>query len=158
MEAAGMTPDGYGIEGVETLPLRVIDGPDGAVLHMLRADHPAFDAFGETYFSEVNPGATKGWKFHREMTQRLAVPVGQVVFCMKDGRQASQSGGRTAVVQMGRPDHYRLLVIPPGVWYAFRNPGTSVALIANVPDLPHSPDEVERRDLRDPEFSDVGPW
>ena len=30
-------------------------------MHMLRADAPHLQGFGEIYFSTVNPGAIKGW-------------------------------------------------------------------------------------------------
>lgn len=154
----GVGRDVDGIHGVRVLPLRVVETGNGAVLHMIRADDDAFDGFGEAYFSEVAPGAVKGWKLHRRMTQRLAVPVGEVGFYLRDGRPDSPTRGRDQQVTLGRRSGYALLVIPPGIWYAFRNPRDELALIANVPDLPHDPGEMERRDLDDPAFPGPEAW
>src|SRR5438128_1654836 len=65
-------------------PLRIIADDRGAVLHMLRADSPFFTGFGEVYFSETRSGTVKPWKRHRRMTQRLAVPVGRMLFAILD--------------------------------------------------------------------------
>jgi len=41
------------IEGVRVVPLRQIPDERGKVMHMLRADDPHFERFGEIYFSTV---------------------------------------------------------------------------------------------------------
>ena len=50
-------------------------GAWGAVLHMMRCEAPDFTRFGDCYFSEVAPGAIKGWKRHRLQTQTLPYPA-----------------------------------------------------------------------------------
>ncbi|HWA24559.1 MAG TPA: dTDP-4-dehydrorhamnose 3,5-epimerase family protein [Lacunisphaera sp.] len=129
------------IEGVAIHPLKVLADGRGAVLHMLRGDVSLGAKFGEIYFSEVNPGVVKGWKKHLQMTQRLAVPVGRVQFVIYDGRPGSTTRGQLASWTLGRPEHYRLLVIPPGVWYGFQGIAPGPSLIANCADLPHDPAE-----------------
>lgn len=129
------------IAGVVWRPLRVISDDRGAVLHMLRADSPEFTTFGEAYFSELRPQAVKGWKLHLRMTQRLVVPVGRIRFVIFDTRPDSPTLGTVMEVQSGRPDHYGLLTIPPGLWYGFQNVGTCDALIANCADMMHDPAE-----------------
>jgi dTDP-4-dehydrorhamnose 3,5-epimerase len=133
------------IAGIHLEPLRVIGDERGAVLHMLRADSPLFRAFGEIYFSEINPGVLKGWKRHRRATQHLAVPRGRVRFALHDERPDSPTRGATARCEIGRPDAYALLVIPPQVWYAWRCLGAEPALLVNCSDLPHDPGESEQR-------------
>ena len=54
------------IEGVRITPLRQIPDERGTVMHMLRADAPHFEGFGEIYFSWVYPGAIKAWHVWRE--------------------------------------------------------------------------------------------
>ena len=49
------------IHDLRITPLRRIPDERGAVMHMLRADDPAFERFGEIYFSLVYPGVVKGW-------------------------------------------------------------------------------------------------
>jgi dTDP-4-dehydrorhamnose 3,5-epimerase len=131
------------IEGLLLTPLRVIADDRGAVLHMLRADAPEFTRFGECYFSEVQPGAIKAWKRHRAQTQNLAVPVGRIRIVIYDARADSRSRGRCEAIELGRPDAYARLRIPPRLWYGFVGLGTTAALIANCADTPHDPGEAE---------------
>lgn len=129
------------IEGVVITELRQIDDNRGAVLHMLRSDSPEFTSFGECYFSEVFPGAIKAWKRHRLQTQNLAVPVGRVRVVIYDDRSGSGSKGNLEVRELGRPDAYLRLRIPPELWYGFACVGRTPALIVNCVDLPHDPND-----------------
>lgn len=135
------------IDGVIVQPLKILSDERGAVLHMLRIDSPLYDKFGEIYFSEINPGIIKGWKRHLRMTQRLVVPIGKVKFVLFDKRTDSATNGQGVACTLGRPDEYRLLVIPPGVWYGFQGIDPRPSLIANCSDLPHDPSEVEMAPL-----------
>jgi dTDP-4-dehydrorhamnose 3,5-epimerase len=138
------------IAGVVLADLKVIPTGGGPVLHMLRADSPLFSGFGEVYFSEVEPGAVKAWKRHKRMTQHFAVPVGLLKVVLYDDREDSSTRGRVLECLLGRPDNYRLLRIPPMVWYGFTALGSRPALVCNCPDLPHDPGESERIDAADP--------
>lgn|ERR1700683_244113 len=131
------------IEGLLRTPLRAIEDERGAVLHMLRSDAPEFTHFGECYFSEVSPGAIKAWKRHRTITQNLAVPVGRIRIVVYDARDGSRTCGKCEVIELGRPDAYARLRIPPQLWYGFIGLGTTAALIANCADAPHDPGESE---------------
>ena len=131
------------IEGVTARSLKVISDERGALLHMLRVDSPLYNKFGEIYFSEINPGVVKGWKRHLRMHQRLVVPIGKVKFVLYDDRGESPTFGKRATYILGRPDAYQLLLIPPGVWYGFRGMDSRPSLIANCPDMPHDPAEIE---------------
>jgi dTDP-4-dehydrorhamnose 3,5-epimerase len=131
------------IDGVITTELCQISDERGAVLHMLRSDALEFVRFGECYFSEVLPGAIKAWKRHRVQTQHLAVPVGRIRLVIYDDRVSSPTQGNFQVLELGRPDAYVRLVIPPGLWYGFACISVTPALLANCADLPHDPAESE---------------
>lgn len=135
------------IAGVETQDLRIIPTEGGPVLHMLRSDAPLFKGFGELYFSEVLPGAVKAWKRHTRQTQHFAVPAGRLKVVVYDDRDDSPTKGRVEEFILGRPDAYRLLRIPPLVWYGFTAVGDEPALICNCADIPHDPQESERKDM-----------
>jgi dTDP-4-dehydrorhamnose 3,5-epimerase len=135
------------IEGVSIIPLKEIADPRGPVLHMLRADASHFRAFGEVYFSEVSPGSVKAWKCHSKMTQYMTVPVGRIKFALFDTRPDSPTKGKLCEQVLGRPDHYNLIVIPPGIWYGFKSVAEIESLIANCPDMPHDPKEAVQADL-----------
>lgn len=134
---------GDSIAGVSVTPLRQIVDERGAVLHMMRADAADFTRFGECYFSTVNPRAMKAWKRHRRQTQNLVVPVGRARFVICDTREGSGTRGAMQVLELGRPDSYVRLRIPPLVWYGFACVGDVPALIANCADIPHDPGESE---------------
>lgn len=131
------------IEGVATVVLCEIADERGAVLHMLRCDALGFTKFGECYFSEVLPGAIKAWKLHREQTQNLVVPVGRIRLVIYDDREGSSTRGNLQILELGRPDSYLRVLIPPGLWYGFACLGNKPALLANCADLPHDPAENE---------------
>ena len=133
------------IDGVLVTGLRQIVDERGAVLHHMRNDAPEFTAFGECYFSEMVPGAVKAWKRHRKQTQNLAVPIGRVRFVIYDDRESSPTHGGLQVMELGRPDNYRRLHIPLGLWYGFTCLSDRPALIANCADLPHDPNDAELR-------------
>jgi dTDP-4-dehydrorhamnose 3,5-epimerase len=137
------------IPGVEIRPLDVIADDRGAVLHMLRADAPHFQRFGEIYFSIVNPGAVKAWRRHRSAVMNLAVPVGEAVIAMFDDRSDSPARGVAMDIPAGR-SNYCLITIPAGVWSGFMAVGDVPAVIANCATGLHDPAEVDRRPADDP--------
>lgn len=135
--------DTLSIVGVSVTELRQIPDARGAVLHMLRNDAPDFVQFGECYFSEVLPGAIKGWKRHRVQTQTVAVPVGRIRMVIYDSRAESSTYEKLLTLELGRPDAYVRLRIPPGVWYGFACVSELPALLVNCADSPHDPDESD---------------
>jgi dTDP-4-dehydrorhamnose 3,5-epimerase len=140
------------IDGVTVSPLMEIRDQRGAVLHMLRADSPDFGGFGECYFSELLPGAVKAWKRHRLQTQWIAVPAGRIRLVVYDGRVDASTRGSLLVLELGRPDAYLRVRIPPGLWYGFSCIGDTPALLANCANLPHDPAESESRPI---DFAEV---
>jgi dTDP-4-dehydrorhamnose 3,5-epimerase len=140
------------IEGVTLTELRQIGDERGSVLHMLRNDASEFTQFGECYFSEVFPRAVKAWKRHRVQTQNLAVPVGRIRIVIYDDRKGSITQGHLQVMEIGRPDAYLRLKIPPCLWYGFSCLSESPALLVNCADMPHDPKESELRQISDPDI------
>jgi dTDP-4-dehydrorhamnose 3,5-epimerase len=138
------------IDGVQIIPLRVIPDARGPVMRMLRADDPHFTAFGEVYFSCINPGVIKGWRRHKRMVQNLAVPAGRVQIAMVDGRPDSPTHNKVQDIIIGPDDNYALVLIPPGVWNAFKGLGSGMSVVANCASILHDPDESETRPLDNP--------
>ena len=147
---------GTGIDGVLTLPLRIIPTDGGPVLHLLRGATPLMprfpDGLGEIYFSEVLPGHVKAWKRHFRQNQLFAVPRGLLRLALYDDREASPTRGALQVLTLGRPDNYNLLRIPAGIWHGFAALGGEAALLCNCADMPHDPAESERRPVDTPEI------
>ncbi len=133
------------IAGVLVKPLRRIPDERGCVLHMLRADDPEFERFGEIYFSTVRPGAIKGWHQHTEMTLNYAVVAGMIKLVLFDEREGSATRGEIQEIFLG-DENYSLVKVPPLVWNGFKGLGGREAIVANCATIPHRPDEIRRLD------------
>jgi dTDP-4-dehydrorhamnose 3,5-epimerase len=133
------------IAGVAVRPLRQIPDERGKIMHMLRADEPHFEKFGEIYFSCVYPGAIKAWHIHKVMTLNYAVIVGRIKLVLYDDREHSPTRGELMELFIG-DGNYALVTIPPRIWNGFKGIGTETAIVANCATLPHDPEEIERMD------------
>jgi dTDP-4-dehydrorhamnose 3,5-epimerase len=133
------------IAGVAVRPLRQIPDERGKIMHMLRADEPHFEKFGEIYFSCVYPGAIKAWHIHKAMTLNYAVIVGRIKLVLYDDREHSPTRGELMELFIG-DGNYALVTIPPRIWNGFKGIGTETAIVANCATLPHDPEEIERMD------------
>jgi dTDP-4-dehydrorhamnose 3,5-epimerase len=131
------------IEGVIIQPLRQIIDNRGAILHMMRNDTKLYEKFGEIYFSEILTGKVKAWKMQTEKTQNLAVPVNRIRLVIYDSRSKSKTHGKIKEYEIGRPDNYNLIRIPPMLWYGFQSLDGQTSLVANCANYPHNPDEIE---------------
>ncbi len=118
------------LNGVIITPLNIIPDERGQVMHMLKANAAHFRRFGEVYFSCVYPGVMKGWKLHTASWSNLAVPIGRVKFVLHDLREGSETKFQFQEVYLG-DNSYKLLTIPPGIAYAWKNLVPETAMIAN---------------------------
>ncbi len=139
------------IQGVVITPLRQIPDERGKIMHMLRADAPHFQKFGEIYFSCVNPGAIKAWHIHKEMTLNYACLVGHVKFVLYDERAKSPTKGELQEIYIGE-SNYCLVTVPPQVWNGFKGIGEKPAIVANCATHPHDPGEISRMDPFSPQI------
>lgn len=133
------------IERVVYTPLRQIADERGKIMHMLRADAPHFQQFGEVYFSVAYPGVVKGWHEHTRQTQNYAVIQGMIKLVLFDNREASGTYRELSEVFIGE-DNYQLVTIPTGVINGYKVIGTKTAIVANCATIPHAPDEMIRHD------------
>ena len=133
------------IEGVILTPLKQIRDERGKVMHMLRADSDIFNKFGEIYFSTTHPGAIKAWHLHKEMTLNYAVIMGEIKFVLYDDREKSSTKGQIQEIYVS-PQNYKLVTVPPLIWNGFKTVGDSTAYVANCSTLPHSDEEIIRKD------------
>lgn len=139
------------IQGVTIHPLQQIPDERGKIMHMLRADAPHFQGFGEIYFSAVYPEAIKAWHLHKEMTLNYAVVVGMIKLVLYDDRKDSTTRGNLMELFVGE-QNYCLVTVPPLVWNGFKGIGQEMAIIANCSTIPHRPDEITRLDPFSPEI------
>lgn len=143
------------LAGVQLVPLRRIELPAGAVMHGMKASEPAFQGFGEAYFTSVGRGQIKAWKRHRQMVSNLIVPVGEIRLKLFDERIDSPTRGRMLDTVLG-PDNYQRLTVPPGLWFGFEGLGEGLNLMLNLASIEHDPNESETLAQDDPRFCQSG--
>ena len=129
------------IDGVRLHPLRQIPDERGKVMHMLRADAPHFETFGEIYFSVVNPGVVKGWHLHHRMTINYAVVTGMIKLVLYDDRESSATRKEVQEIFLG-DSNYALVTVPPYVWNGFKGIAATPSIVANCATIPHDPTEI----------------
>lgn len=141
------------MQGISVMPLKVIPGKDGNVMHACKNSDELFTSFGEAYFSTVNNGAIKGWKKHQKMVSNLIVPSGSVQFVFFDDRENSDTQNRFFQITLSLQNYCRLHV-EPGIWMAFKGMTSEVNLILNLASIEHDPSEclVEPLERFNPPF------
>jgi len=121
-------------------PLTRISAAGGDVMHALKNSDNGFKGFGEVYFSWVEQGAIKAWKYHQNMTLNLVVPLGEIRFVFHIKNQ--ENCFRTFIIGEER---YVRLTVPPRIWFGFQGIGSGQSLLMNLANIPHDPDEVQRK-------------
>lgn len=123
---------------------RIVD-ERGMIMHMLRADDPDFEKFGEVYFTTVYPGVVKGWHCHTKQINNYVVVSGMVKMAFYDMRDDSPTKGEVVELFAG-DDNYVFIKIPTGVASGIKGIGVKPAIIANCATEMHDPDEDVRID------------
>jgi len=129
------------IEGVQLKNLPKYIDSRGAVFKYLNSDSSNFKSFGEAYFSIINEGVVKGWKFHKQASQNLVVPYGEVKIILFDNRIDSITKGTIQEIILNDSDKYKLLSLPCNVWYSFRCESNNKAILANISNMLYDPEE-----------------
>ena len=129
------------IKGIRIVKLNEIFDSKGSVLHMIKSSSPEFKNFGECYISEINFNSIKGWKLHYKQTQNISVPSGKIKMVLYDSREDSSTFKELIELNLGRPDNYLRITIPPGVIYGFKGLSNPNALLVNCTDIEHDPNE-----------------
>jgi len=130
---------------ITVTPQKRIPVSGGDVLHAMKKSDSGYIGFGEAYLSLVEFGAVKAWKRHLQMTLNLIVPVGKVRFVFVD------SSGLVKEVIAGE-GHYVRLTVPPGIWFGFQGVSEGTALLLNIANIEHSPEEIEHKELNEFEY------
>jgi len=131
------------IEGVNVKPLRVIPDERGRLMEILRCDDDLFTQFGQVYMTTAYPGVVKGWHYHKQQTDSMAVVRGMMKLVLYDSRVDSPTYGMVNEFFFG--EHHPLLIqIPPLVFHGFKAVSDYEAIVINLPSAPYNyadPDE-----------------
>jgi dTDP-4-dehydrorhamnose 3,5-epimerase len=138
------------IKGVLVTPLNVISTPGGDVMHAMKESSIGYAGFSEAYFSQVNNGAIKAWKRHKEMTLNLVVPVGKIRFVLFDDRNTPNNQFQELIIST---DNYCRLTVPPMIWVGFQGLLDGGSMLLNIANIEHSPHEVDKKNIEQIEFN-----
>ena len=131
-------------------PLGIINTPGGNVMHGMKESDSGFSGFSEAYFSEIDFGAIKAWKRHKEMTLNLVVPIGEIRFVLFDDREDVNNQFQEVVISR---DNYCRITVPPMVWFGFKGVSKGSSILLNIANMMHNTKEVERKNIKDIEFN-----
>lgn len=125
--------------------------------HDNRGSLVPFMDFSKPFWSEpivhayeftLRPGRIKGWGMHRRQADRYFVQTGDLRIVLYDGREGSPTKGNFCQFWFAG-NGWLLLYIPPGVWHATQNWGTTLGRIVNF--------GTARFDTADPDKARIDP-
>ena len=128
------------LEKIKLTKLKQIKNDAGDLFHGLKKTENSYCGFGEVYFSWIKKNSIKGWKFHKEMTSNLIVPIGEVKFVFYD------NFGNYKDFIIGNNDYSRLTV-PPNIWFGFMGISEPTNLVVNIASIEHDDREIVSKDL-----------
>ena len=123
--------------------LSTIKNKNGKLLHVIHKNSKNFIGFGEVYISWILPKKIKGWKKHSKMTMNLSVPVGKVMFIFYKNDLIKKF---TKYI-IGE-NNYKLITVPPGYWFAFKNLSKNRSMVINFSNVVHNDKEVRKLNLK----------
>jgi dTDP-4-dehydrorhamnose 3,5-epimerase len=138
------------IKGVLITKLDVIDVLGGNVMHAMKETSSGYSGFGEAYFSQIEKGAIKAWKRHKEMTLNLVVPVGEIKFVLFDDREVSNIQFQEVIISK---DNYCRLTVPPMIWIGFQGLSDGDSMLLNMANIEHDKYEVDKKNIEQIEFN-----
>lgn len=124
--------EGVGLREVKNVIKR---GSHGILTEVFRRDW-ALDAgvVDQVFQVTLEGGAISGWHAHHSTTDRLFVNQGLIKIVLYDARRGSPTHGLVNQLCHGleRP---ALVLVPPGVWHAVQNMGSTRSALLNLVDI-----------------------
>ena len=136
------------IDGVLIKRLKVICDERGRLMEIIRADDEMFSGFGQVYMTTAYPGVVKGWHYHKNQSDNMAVVRGMMKIVLYDSRVGSKTFGEVNEFFAGV--HNPILVhVPPLVFHGFKCISPEEAIVVNTP--------TEKYNYREPDEFRIHP-
>ena len=81
------------------------------------------------------------------MTCNLIVPRGKVKFVFYD-----EENDKRSILEIGEDNYCRITILPK-IWFGFEGLHKPSSLILNISNIPHSPEEIERKKIDSGKFN-----
>jgi dTDP-4-dehydrorhamnose 3,5-epimerase len=95
------------------------------------------------YLVTIRPGKVKGWALHKDQVDRYFFCSGTVKLVLYDDRADSPTHGMVNELYFSEFNR-SLVLVPPGVYHAVHNVGTTEALMFNIPSEPYHHDDPDK--------------
>ncbi len=118
------------MQGLEIRELKLYSDNRGWLAEVIRDDETGFRP-AMSYLSLTKPGIVRGPHEHRDQTDCFCF-MGRFRLYLWDNRTGSDTYGENKVIDVA--DVPTIAVVPPGIVHAYRNTGSTDALIINLPD------------------------
>jgi dTDP-4-dehydrorhamnose 3,5-epimerase len=135
------------IDGVQYRPARPVSHHHGHLTEVFRADWGLTEApLVQVNLTTTFPGRIRAWGIHRLTVDRLFAATGSLCIVCYDGRRGSPTFGCVNELMLGERNQ-GLIVIPPGVYYGWKNIGADEATIVSMPSELYNHDGPDRWEL-----------
>ena len=134
------------IDGIKLTENKIINHPDGDILHIIKKSSFGFCGFGEVYASSIHKDKIKGWKRHNKITINLTVIEGIIKFAIYDDRVDSKTYKEINTFTLGPDLKFSRLTIISGLWVAFKGLDENNLLINVIP-KEHDKNEADNMPL-----------
>jgi len=128
---------------IKVRELSKIINKNGNIYHFLKKSNINNKIDGEIYFTEILCNKIKAWKFHTKATLNISVPIGEVRFVFFD------LNSNIFTDKIIGENNYKLIIIPPRIWFGFQGLGENKNLIASFSDHIFDENEIYRKDISD---------
>ena len=139
------------IEGLILTKLKTFPSEKGSVYQSLSVNDEGYVGFGESYFSFIEYKAIKAWKFHKNMTLNLTVPIGAIRFNFIDLREGSATYKDRFEITLSK-ENYQRITVPPMILFGFKGLEKGSNIISNIADIIHDDEECMNIDIDKYEF------
>jgi dTDP-4-dehydrorhamnose 3,5-epimerase len=135
------------IAGMDFRPTRPVPHEDGHVIEIARAEWDIVTMpIVQVHMTTTLPGRVRAWGLHRGTIDRLFVARGLVRIACYDGREGSETYGRTSELTLSDRNP-GLVVIGPNLYHGWKNIGTDEAIVINMPTQLYDHDQPDAFDL-----------
>jgi dTDP-4-dehydrorhamnose 3,5-epimerase len=98
------------------------------------------------YAVTVHPGKVKGWAVHTEKVDRYFFYQGSLRLVLYDDRVDSPTRGMVNDLYFSETNR-SLVLVPPGIYHAVQNVGTTDGLMLNMPSHPYRHENPDKHTL-----------
>lgn len=122
----------------QLIGLDFIPAEGGGIIKVIDKNSSIFGGFGELYISEIEHGAFRGWKLHKEMSALLFVISGTISVHVTTNDSECNS------IEISQIDESRqALLLPAGNFFGFKSLSEKSS-IANFANIEHQESEIIR--------------